>query len=123
MRINVFNRYNKLSVDKKIVAHLVKKILKKERYKLGTLNIIITDNNYLKKLNKMFFKKNRTTNVISFNMEEVSEIYISGAKAKGNKEIYYYIIHGLLHIIGYHHRNQKENALMKNKCLKYLSAL
>jgi rRNA maturation RNase YbeY len=54
-------------------------------------------------------------------MEEVSEIYVSQERAKDNEELYYYIIHGLLHIIGYDHRNKKEELLMGNKCCEYLN--
>ena len=123
MHIKVFNPYNKSKINKRTIVQLVKKISKEEKYKLDMLNIIIADDNYLKKLNKMFLKKNRTTNVISFNMDKVSEIYVSGEKAKNNRQLYYYIIHGLLHIIGYEHRNSKENKLMENKCFRYLSVL
>ena len=123
MHIKVFNPYNKLKINKRTIVQLVKKISKEEKCKLDVLNIIIADDNYLKKLNKMFLKKNRTTNVISFNMDKVSEIYVSGEKAKNNRQLYYYIIHGLLHIIGYEHRNSKENKLMENKCFRYLSIL
>lgn len=123
MHIKVFNTYNKLKINKRTIVQLVKKISKEEKCKLDMLNIIIADDNYLKKLNKMFLKKNRTTNVISFNMDKVSEIYVSGEKAKNNRQLYYYIIHGLLHIIGYEHRNSKENKLMENKCFRYLSVL
>lgn len=123
MHIKVFNPYNKLKINKRTIVQLVKKISKEEKCKLDVLNIIIADDNYLKKLNKMFLKKNRTTNVISFNMDKVSEIYVSGEKAKNNRQLYYYIIHGLLHIIGYEHRNSKQNKLMENKCFRYLSVL
>lgn len=99
---------------------LIRKVVKKEKAKLDTLNIIITDNTYLKKLNALFFKKNRPTNVISFNMDDVSEIYVSRDKSRSNEELLYYIIHGLLHIIGYEHRNAKEELFMENKCLDYL---
>lgn len=95
-------------------------MLKEEEFQLGKLNIVIADNSYLKKLNKMFFRKDRPTNVISFNMDEVSEIYISYNKVKNRDDLYYYIIHGLLHIIGYDHRNKKEDRIMENKCFEYL---
>ncbi len=121
MEINIFNQSLCSSIDGKKIMNLVKRILKEEKFKLSNLNIVIADDNHLKKLNRMFFKKNRTTNVISFNMEEVSEIYISFDQIKEHEELYYYIIHGLLHIIGYDHRNKAEGKVMRNKCLLYLS--
>ena len=53
-------------------------------------------------------------------MDELSEIYISHNKIKRIEDLFYYIIHGLLHIIGYDHRTKKENKVMEKKCLKYL---
>ncbi len=120
MKVNIFNDSDSLSIDKKKIVNLVKKVAKEEKFTVHELNIVIADNKYLKKLNKIFFKKNRPTNVISFNMGEISEIYISCDKLKNNDDLYYYIIHGLLHIIGYDHRTKKENTIMNNKCVQYL---
>lgn len=118
MGVTIFDQ--KKLINKKIVVHLVKRILKEEKYKLNNLNIIITGNKHLLSLNKKFFNKKRSTNVISFKMEEVSEIYVSQNKAENIKELYYFIIHGLLHIVGYNHRNKKEEQLMEERCIKYL---
>jgi len=121
MKINIFNETHYSAIDEKKITRLVKKILKKEHIKLDTLNIIITDNTYLKRLNKMFFRKNRPTNVISFKMDNVSEIYVSKNKVKSNEELFYYIVHGLLHIIGYEHKNRREEILMENRCFEYIN--
>ncbi|HEC78778.1 MAG TPA: rRNA maturation RNase YbeY [candidate division WOR-3 bacterium] len=121
MKIELFNQstYDSAVIRRPIIK-LVKKIIAEEKFKLQRLNIIIADDDYLKKLNKLFFKKNRPTNVISFNLDEVSEIYVSFNQAKDVSELYYYIIHGLLHILGYDHTNRKEEKIMDDKCLKYL---
>ena len=79
---------------------LIEKTLAAEGTIVKTLNIIITNDNYLKALNRRFLKKDKPTNVISFHMEEVSEIYISNDQVSDTNELYYYIIHGLLHIVG-----------------------
>ncbi len=108
-------------MDKKRIRTIIKKVLRDEKYKLDNLNIVIESDNYLRKLNKMFFKKDKATNVISFNMEEVSEIYVSHDKVKNREELYYYIVHGLLHIIGYDHRDSHGFKIMRDKCLHYTS--
>ncbi len=100
---------------------IIKRVLREEKYELQRLNVVIERDRYLRKLNKMFFRKNRPTNVISFNMKEVSEIYISYDKVKNPEDLYYYVVHGLLHIIGYNHRNKKEEKEMRHKCLHYIS--
>ena len=99
----------------------IKKVLREEKFKLNKLHIVIERDNYLRKLNKMFFRKDRATNVISFDMEEVSEIYVSYDRVKNHEDLYYYIVHGLLHIIGYDHRNSHERKNMRDRCLHYTS--
>ena len=121
MRLAIFNRPDCPSVNKGKIVKIIKRVLREEKYELQSLNVVIERNNYLRKLNKIFFRKDRATNVISFNMEEVSEIYISCDKVKYPDDLYYYIVHGLLHIIGYDHRDKKGEKEMRKKCLRYIS--
>jgi probable rRNA maturation factor len=123
MEINIYVLRTKLRVNKRKIIRLIKKIVREEKYQLSILNIIVTDDNHLKKLNRMFLKKKSSTNVISFNLGEVSEIYVSADKANTLREIYYYIVHGFLHIIGYDHQKQKQEKLMEDKCSHYVSGL
>lgn len=121
MKINIFNECKDRTLNEKHIRRLIRKVVKKEKAKLGTLNIIITDNAYLRGLNRMFLKKNRATNVISFTIDDVSEIYVSREKSRSNEELFYFILHGLLHVIGYEHNNKQEELRMEDKCLAYLS--
>jgi probable rRNA maturation factor len=123
MEINVFTLHTALQVNKRKIIRLVKKIIRDEKYQLHVLNIVIADNNYLKKLNQMFLKKKCSTNVISFNLGDISEIYVSADRAKTYRELYYCIAHGLLHIIGYDHQKRKQEELMHDKCSHYIAAL
>tara|TARA_B100000925_G_scaffold80909_1_gene57410 strand:+ start:511 stop:795 length:285 start_codon:yes stop_codon:yes gene_type:complete len=80
----------------------------------------------MKKLNYMFKKNNRSTDVLSFNydnkMNEVlGEIFISTNYCKKNikinnnslkKEIILIAIHGILHLIGYNHTKKKDEKKM-----------
>ncbi len=122
MQVNIFNQVAcclSLSVRKNIIV-LVEKTLVAEETELKNLNIILTNDNYLKELNRKFLKKDKPTNVISFRMEEVSEIYISYDRVSNTDELCYYIIHGLLHIVGYDHKTKAETKTMESKCLQYL---
>ena len=77
----------------------------------------------MKELNRKFLMKNRPTNVLSFSMEEVSEIYISYDRVECSEDLFYYIVHGLLHIIGYDHDNPSAAKSMKIKCNRYLTSI
>ncbi|MGQ9665392.1 MAG: rRNA maturation RNase YbeY [bacterium] len=121
LKINIFNLVKKRIGNKIKIRRLVKYVVKKEGYKkLASLNIIIANAHYLKELNKRFFNKNRPTNVISFNLNSIGEIYISRDEIASSMDFYYYLIHGLLHIMGYDHRNRKTEKLMDCTCQMYL---
>lgn len=108
-----------MRIKKKIIT-LVKHVVKMEDAEPNDLNIILTNDDYIQKLNKKFLKRNKPTNVISFPMEEVSEIYISYDQVNDPADLYYYVIHGLLHIAGYNHKHKKEAKAMQKKCSKYM---
>lgn len=119
--INIYNLGKNKICDELKTKQLVRYVIKKEDYKdLFTLNIIIADGKYLKRLNKKFFNKNKTTNVISFNLDGVGEIYISRDEVNFPVDFYYYLIHGLLHILGYDHYNKKTEQVMDHRCRLYL---
>lgn len=121
MRIDVYATSGRTRAKKTKIKRLIKKVLAAEDKQLAAVNVILTDDQYLTRLNEMYFKKKHATNVISFDLGEVSEIYVCEDRADDVYELYYFILHGLLHVIGYDHRNKREERLMKKKCVEYLS--
>lgn len=122
MKVNIYNQATSRisSRTNKNITRIVSYVIKKENASLSDLNVIITNDSYIKELNKKFLNKNRPTNVLAFNMEEVSEIYISYDQVDSSDDLLYCIVHGLLHILGYDHGKQETAEAMRNKCLKYL---
>jgi probable rRNA maturation factor len=112
----------------KILFNHAKKILKLNEDK--KLNLIFVNNKKIREINKIYRKKDKSTDVISFAFNEsqktpnenlLGEIYISIDTAKKQakelnhslkKEIKFLFIHGLLHIYGYDHRTNKEENIM-----------
>jgi rRNA maturation RNase YbeY len=121
MRINTFVYPEGPRVSKEKIRRLVRKVLKCEGKEFDTVNVIMTDDAYLRYLNETYFRKKRTTNVISFNLGDVVEIYVSVNQASDTAELHYFIIHGLLHAVGYDHANRIKGALMRKKCEGYLA--
>lgn len=119
-KINIFSLNRKLPLKKKFIKNLIYKILKDEDRDFKEINVIFSNNKLLKDLNRKFFKKNRPTNVISFNLNDIAEIYISQQIAKNSQELLFFLIHGLLHICGYDHKTTSEERLMEKRCWKYL---
>ena len=106
----------------------------------STINIIISDDEFLRKLKKDFFDVDAYTDVISFNLEDEGknidgEIYISWDRINDNADKYKetvnselkrIIIHGILHLLGYDDQTKQEKLMMtelENKYLKINSGL
>ena len=105
-----------------------------EKIKRANVSIIFVDDKFILDLNKKYLKHNYTTDVISFNLEENSdlkgEIYISADTAEKNAGLYKVsltnelirlAIHGTLHLTGYEdddESNRKQMTDLENKYLK-----
>lgn len=87
------------------------------------MNIIITDNKHLKELNMMFLHRKRSTNVLAFDLEDTCEIYVNYQAARSAYDIYYFIAHGLLHLIGYEHDTVATRRQMDHRCVSYLDRI
>jgi probable rRNA maturation factor len=94
-----------------------------------SVNLILTDNNYIQSVNSDYRGKDRPTDVISFayrdepfpaidnTLEELGDIYISLEKASEQAseykvtftdELKRLIIHGVLHLLGFDHEKSDE---------------
>ena len=120
-------------IDKYIINNIFniieKKINKNQKW---ILNIIFIKNVEIKKLNKKYRKKNESTDVLSFHYfdnfstlknEDIAwEIVLSIEKIKTQanefwiseeQEFYKLLIHSILHILWYDHKNNIEYENMK----------
>ena len=91
--------------------------------------IIFVNDSYIKKLNKVFLGKNKPTDVLSFDLGNEAEIYVSVDTAKRmalkfgvspELELIRYALHGLLHIAGYDHKKSSMEPFMQKEEEDYL---
>jgi len=120
---------------------LSKKIYKILKEKDGKISLIIVDDKKIHKINKEYRGVDRPTDVISFEyMEDKSAIYggdsivvgdifisLNTAKKQAKehehsleKELGILFVHGLLHVIGFDHNNDEEEAEMEKWAKKIL---
>jgi probable rRNA maturation factor len=112
---------------------VARNLLSHEAPQGAQVNVILSDNRLLRRLNKRFRKKDRPTDVLSFSFNEplfLGEVYISLDKAKKQareygatlkEEVVRLMIHGLLHLLGYTHYRTKERMRMEGMEQKYLT--
>jgi len=104
---------------------------------VGILNVVFVNDVYIQALNKAYRKKDKATDVLSFNYQNdenhesnlVGEVYISVETAKrqapeyGNtlqKELNKLFVHGVLHVHGYDHEEDgdyEEMSKLEDKIL------
>ncbi len=90
--------------------------------KIDVLSVALVGNSEIKKWNRKYRKKNKITDVLSF--EDPAEIIIcwprliNQAKMQAHsrkKELAILLAHGFLHILGYDHKIKKQALLMEQK--------
>ena len=99
---------------------LMKLILKKEGRK-GKINLILTNDREIRKLNRIYRHKDKATDVLAFPMNEegiIGDIAISRDTAQRNAkqfgvklrdELKRLTVHGVLHLLGYKHGRVMRN--------------
>ncbi|HNQ45604.1 MAG TPA: rRNA maturation RNase YbeY [Syntrophorhabdus sp.] len=114
-----------LGTDKRTVRKIIENLLASLKLPDRDLSILFVDNKKIRQLNKQYFHKDYPTNVISFSYmdgltsEVIGDIVISIERTREEAEslsvpfyerLFTLIIHGLVHILGYDHTGDKNQA-------------
>ncbi len=133
MDIQILSRYKKNSSTFKLVSIRLKRLAALLEDTL-TVYVVFVDDPEMKELNLRFKNKDKTTNVLSFQVDQldpensrfiIGEVIISAGTAKKeakdagiafHKRLEMLFIHGFVHLLGYDHtKGKKQAALMKKK--------
>ena len=138
MELDFNSKFAECDEYEKFYFELMEAAVKKLNIKCDPIvSVSIVDNRYIHKINKKYRHIDRPTDVISFafldnenNYDKIlfspgpvvlGDIYISLEKAKEQAEEYghslhrelsFLFIHGLLHLLGYDHMNEKDEKVM-----------
>ena len=107
--------------------------------KCGEITISFVNDSKIKELNLRYLRKNNPTDVLAFDIAEqpgsnniFADIVISTDMALRNArifkttpfyELYLYLIHGLLHLLGYDDKNKNQRKIMDEKTKYILTTL
>jgi rRNA maturation RNase YbeY len=111
-------------------------VIKQNKRKTGYLNFVFCSDRYLLKINKQYLNHSTYTDIITFNTSESAneisgDIFISVTRIKENTvqfstsfkdELHRVMIHGVLHLLGYNDKSEKEKNAMRmkeNECLAF----
>ena len=129
--VDIHNEFD-IQLDKSSIQGLLENILLDNNQNTGSINVIMTDDDTLRRMKKKYFNQDLYTDVIAFNIDEnpfEGEIYISYDRIKDNSkkfnqsfedELKRILIHGSLHLCGYDDKTPKEKLEMTSLEENYL---
>ena len=108
-------------ISKTLLKKIAEEVLKREssvrRKKACDLSIALVGPKRIHELNKQYRRKDKPTDVLSFSYGSSGEVIICPAVVKTNaqkyqnifkKELARVLVHGILHILGYNHREMAD---------------
>jgi probable rRNA maturation factor len=136
--ITLKNLQSKLPIHSEKIKKIIHKVLKNERVgKSGWINICFVNNSRIKKINAKFHKTNRSTDVLAFDLSDknkknnlAADILISTQaalsqaqqfKTTPDYELSLYVVHGILHILGFNDHTPAQIKLMRKKESQYVN--
>jgi probable rRNA maturation factor len=118
--VDIVNRQDMVKVSPKRIRELVGFVFKKQRTKNKGVTVYITNDRLIKDLNSRYLGKDSPTDVIAFGLGNklgqiaekcyLGDIAVSAQTAKRvskthgvtvNNELERYVVHGLLHLLGF----------------------
>lgn len=130
-----FENIENLSINENITSW-IEYIITHEGKKLGDINYIFCDDEYLLKINQDYLQHDYYTDIITFDYvkgKKISgDIFVSVTRVSENapllsksfdEELHRVIAHGVLHLCGYKDKTEAEIKEMRNKEDFYLNAI
>ncbi len=127
LKINLFNRQRDLPIDLKAVRKSISLFLAYKKVFSGEVTVHFVTKRAICKLHAQFFNDPTPTDCISFPYAQekeafdpmLGEVFVCPKVAEEydpenpQAEIILYIVHGLLHLLGYDDQDKKERARMR----------
>ncbi len=142
MNIEVRFKRGVQGVSASWIRRLAASALRLEKTKRRLVSILLTDNKEIRRLNRDFLKHDYATDVISFWCEEgklfgresdyLGDIVVSVQMARSfskklkipfKEELARYVVHGVLHLLGYDDRNPRDREEMHKRQETILSRI
>ena len=142
MECTVNSLGNSKTINAEIIKKIILKVLRRMKCKKGEVSVNFVTENKIKAINKIYRKKDKITDVISFSAQEgervgdekdLGDIFICLKKIKKQakeygvsweEELVRMLVHGVLHLLGYDHqsvRDEKEMIGLQERIIKTVS--
>lgn len=136
MTVEIANRQRKVRVPRKRLAEVVDALLASHDLERAMVSVAVVDNTEIRRVNREFLGRNRVTDVIAFPLtdgvcvlgdeEPIGEVVVSAERAKQvakgpvQAELLLYVVHGMLHLLGWDDDTPKRRERMHTEALRVL---
>lgn len=132
-----YNSENTFTLENEaLLSNWIEQVILSEEKKLGDINFVFCDDDYLHKMNLEFLNHDTLTDVISFDYTVgkiiQGDVFISTERVADNasdfkvsleEELHRVMVHGILHYCGYKDKTEEDAKLMRSKENHYLQLL
>ena len=134
--LEILNEQEEIPIEDERIRYVSARILADAGIVSGRLGIVIVDNETIHNLNKDFLRHDYPTDVISFQVESEpengyleGEVIVSAEMAQSRapefgwsvqEELILYVIHGLLHLVGFDDITEEDRKMIREKERYYL---
>jgi len=140
VKITIRNFQKKIPINPKRIKATIRKVLSAKPFKKpGEITVCFVNDRSIKQLNLIYLHKNNPTDVLTFDISGpldkkriTADIVISTDTVIHNAkifktsflyELHLYIVHGLLHILGFDDKNATQRKLMDRATSRILAKL
>ena len=136
MTVEIASRQGKVRVPRKRIAVVVDALLASHDLGGAMVSVAVVDNSEIRRVNRKFLGRNRVTDVIAFPLadgvgapgdeEPIGEVVVSAERAKQaaagpvQSELLLYVVHGVLHLLGWDDDTPERRERMHNEALRIL---
>ncbi len=132
MNIHIENRQKAVKLDLRRIRRVIRQLRDSLSCSDQEVSLLFVDNEQIREINRQYLQRDHATNVISFSIREgecghinphvLGDIVISTERALQdassgdipfNDQIDFLLIHGLLHLLGYHHEGDDETEAIR----------
>jgi len=115
---------NRATFKKKFIRALGKFLRENFSDIYNKLEVVFVSDSTMRKYNGRFSGKNKSTDVLSFDIDKTYVIIVSVDTARKNAilygekfedEVLRYVVHGILHLLGFDHKVEAFKEKMRNK--------
>ena len=138
--ISIEHDHSSLSLDEDTVDALIRHVLEAEGATPVHVSVVLSDHDTVRRLNAAYLDHDYNTDVLSFPLREEDapaatvegEVYVDLDTAEERhddfdttfeREAYRYVVHGVLHLVGYDDATEEGQEAMRTREDEYLEAV